>query len=215
MDINSKNEFPRYRRYFTDLGRLSQRLPIRSFGWLSFTILVITFFALAAIKPTLVTIAQLNKEIEDKTEANQKLQQKISSIVAAQKTYTKNINLLPLLDEVLPEKNEFPQVAIFLEELASSSGVELRSLGFEKVFTKKTVSAENKDVNLSSMPLNISLGVAGEYSNLKEFLKGLESSRRVIKVESTSFSQSKKAEDWELSLQFTGNAFFAEIMEAK
>lgn len=215
MNSSSKNEFFHSQRYFTYLGNLNQKVPVRSFGWLSFTILVVTFFALAAIKPTLVTIAQLNKEIKDKTEASQKLQQKINSIVAAQKTYAKNVNLLPLLDEVLPEKNEFPQVAIFLEELASSSGVELRSLGFEKVFTKKTASVENKDVNLSSLLLNISLGVAGEYANLKEFLKGLESSRRVIKVESVSFSQSKKAESWELSLQFTGNAFFAEITEAK
>ena len=196
MDTEAKKEFLHYRRYFTNLGRLGQRLPIRSFSWLSFTILTVTFFALAAIKPTLVTIAQLTKEIKDKTEASQKLQQKINALVAAQKVYAKNINRLPLLDEVLPKKNEFPQIAVFLEGLASSSGVELRSLDFEKVFAKKTISADNKDLNLSSTLLSISLGVAGEYPNLKEFLKGIETSRRVIKVESISFSQSKKAEIW-------------------
>lgn len=213
MNFNWRDGYSRYRRYFVNIGRITRKVPIQSLAWLSLSLITVTFFALAAIKPTLTTIAQLTREIKDKREASQKLQQKINAIVAAQKVYAKNVDLLPLLDEALPEKNEFPRLAFFLEELASSSGVELKSLDFEKITTKQKSTTTNDKPLASS--LRISLGVAGDFLKLKDFLNGLESSRRVLKMELVSFSQVKKGEIGELSLQFVGRASFGKGPQSK
>lgn len=213
MSFNWRDGYSRYRRYFVNIGRITRKVPIQSLAWLSLSLITVTFFALAAIKPTLTTIAQLTREIKDKREASQKLQQKIDAIVAAQKVYAKNVDLLLLLNEALPEKNEFPRLAFFLEELASSSGVELKSLNFEKITTKQK-STTTYDQPLANS-LRISLGVAGDFLKLKDFLNGLESSRRVIKMELVSFSQVKKGEIQELSLQFVGRASFGKGPQSK
>lgn len=213
MSFNLRNGYNRYRRYFVNIGRIPRNVPIESFAWLPLSLITVTFFALVAIRPTLTTIAQLTREIKDKREASQKLQQKINATVAAQKVYAKNVDLLPLLDETLPEKNEFPRLAFFLEELVSSSGVELKSLNFEKITTKQK-STTTYDQPLANS-LRISLGVAGDFLKLKDFLNGLESSRRVIKMELVSFSQVKKGEIQELSLQFVGRASFGKGPQSK
>ncbi len=205
MNFSWKNEYYRYHRYFSNLGKITQAAQIRSFAWISLSIFVISFFVLTAIRPTLVTIAQLEREVKDKKEASQKLQTKINSIVAAQKEYAKNIDYLDALNEALPEKNEFPRLAFFVEEIASSSGVELKSLNFEKITTLGENSEKTSSLTNS---FSISLSVVGDYSKLKDFLKSLELSRRIIKMETVSFTQSKIGEVWQLSLQFVGRASF-------
>ncbi len=211
MNFAWKNEFYRYHRYFSNIGRITKTAQVRSFAWISLSIFVISFFVLTAIRPTLVTIAQLNREIKDKKEASQKLQTKINSIVAAQKEYAQNVDYLGVLDQALPEKNEFPRLALFIEGVASSSGVELKSLGFEKITTSQVASKTTSSLLANSF--NISLIVNGDYFKLKDFLKNLETSRRIIKMESISFIQSKKGEIWELSLQFAGRASFGKSPE--
>jgi Tfp pilus assembly protein PilO len=165
-----------------------------------------------AIRPTLVTIAKLNREIKDKKEANQKLQTKINAIVAAQAQYSKNLDNLPLLEEALPEKSQFPRLAFFVEENATASGVELKSLSFEKIGAVEQAPQSSSTSN----SLYFSLNVSGNYSNLKDFLNRLESSRRIIEINSFAFSQVKKEESWQLTLRVTGRAAFVKKpIEAK
>lgn len=205
MNFSFKEEYDRAHRYFLNIGKVSRNAQTGSLLWLSLSIATVTILILTAIKPTIVTIAQLNKEIKDKKEASQKLQTKINSLVAAQKTYADNFDNILLLEEALPEKNEFPKLSIFLEEMASASGVQLKSLSFEKIIVKQPPSPNNPLVANSFIS---SVTVTGEYLNLKEFLKGLETSRRVLVIEGSTLGLVKKSETWELSLQFTGRAAY-------
>lgn len=205
MIFNWKNEYYRYSRYFLDLRKIAQTAKTRSFVWISLTIFTICFFLVVAIQPTLVTIAKLNKEIKDKKEASLQLQKKIDSIVAAQGEFAKNIDNLPFLDEALPEKSRFPQLAFFLENLASEEGVTLNSLSFGK--TEINPKSDTSRKNSSSL-LNFQVGVTGDYLKLKNFLKNLEVSRRLIKTENLSFSPVKSETTKEISLLISGEAYF-------
>ncbi len=182
-------------RYFIRLPKIKSTVKTRSFFWLSFTFVTIAFFLTVAIKPTLVTIAKLNKEIKDKTLASAQLQKKIDSIVAAQDIYAKNSGNLYLLDEAFPNKSEFPKIVYFFEQIATDSGVNLTSLNIGKVDEK-------------TPPLNFSVSVSGDYPNLKNFISKLESSRRILVLENATFSRIKKEEVFGLMLSVSGQSSF-------
>ena len=207
MSNSDRKEHQRYRRYFINLGKITFRPKIRSLAWLSLTIFTICFFGIVVIRPTLVTIAKLTREIKDQKEASEKLQTKINSLVTAQAEYAKIVTLVPLLDESLPKSNNFPRLAYFLEETATSSAVEIKSLNFEKIVLKEDgKSTKNKN------PYNeiaFSIGLTGDYYNLKQFLTDLEASRRIIKIESFSIGEVKTKETRAISLQVAGKAVYA------
>jgi Tfp pilus assembly protein PilO len=94
-------------------------------------------------------------------------------------------------------------VASFLEKIASDSGVVLRSLTFERI-------GAEKETTTASL-LNFSVGASGEYLKLKLFLNNLESSRRLININKTSFGQVKKEGSNEISLIITGQAYFTKV----
>lgn len=209
MSLNTENEYGRYHRSLFNLRKITQGSKNRSYLWLSLTIFTVCFFLILAIQPTLVTIAKLNKEIQDKTEASQKLQTKINSIVAAQNEFAKNSENFFLLDEALPEKSEFPRLAFFFEEIATSSGVNLNSLNFDGI--EESVANPEGSISPGTRQLNFSVTVSGDYPKLRDFLITLESSRRILKIEKSTFNQDKKEDIVELSLSVRGQTSYGKV----
>lgn len=206
MNPGEKEEYQHSRRYFVGIPRGARTSQTRSFVWLSVTIFTISFFLIVAIRPTLVTITKLNREIKDKTVANQQLQKKIDTLIVAQEVYAKNSENLALLDEAFPEKSEFPLLAYFFEQAATASGVTLKSLSFERI--GGTAPKEQNTSSSSGQSLNFTLAVGGDYLKLKDLLKELESSRRILKITESSFNRVKKGEEFELQLFISGQASF-------
>lgn len=209
MNFDWKTEYHRYHRYFFNLQKKARTSQTRSFVWLSLTIFTVSFFAIVAIKPTLVTIAKLNKEIQDQKEASKLLQSKIDSIITAQQEFTANMENIGLLEEALPEKNEFPKLAYFFEQISQENEVTLQSLSFEKIGSLKKPAGTSSLGPANS--LNFSLGVSGSYAKLKSFLSSLESSRRVLTIQRTNFGQTKKENNFEILLIVSGTTFFDNI----
>lgn len=206
MNSGEKEQYQRSRRYFVNIPRGPRSSQTRSFVWLSVTVFTIIFFLVVVIRPTLITIAQLNREIKDKTEANEQLQKKIDALVVAQEVYARNSDNLALLDEAFPEKSEFPRLAYFFEQTATASGVTIKSLNFERIGAAST--KEQDAPSSSNQSLNFTLSVNGDYLRLKDLLKELESSRRILKITESSFSRVKKGEEFELQLFISGQAYF-------
>ncbi len=209
MNFNWKEEYFRYHRYFFNLGKITKIPQVSSFAWLSLSIFAVSFFSLMAIRPTLITITSLNEEIKEKKEASQQLQTKINSIVAAQAEFAKNVNSLPLLNEAFPEKSDFPRLALFFEEMANASGVELSSLEFEKIGEANSLRNEPTSPTL---PLSFSVVASGNYAGLKDFLNSVEMSRRIIKIQTAYFAEVKRKELSQLSLQIQGEASFGKVL---
>ena len=208
MNTDIKEKYQQQRRYSIRLPKISYTVKTRSMIWLAVTILTVSFFLIAAIKPTLTTIAQLNREIKDKEEANQQLQKKINALITAQENYAKNSDNLILLDQALPENSEFPTLAYFLEQVATQSGVTLKSLNFERIDDRAETRKQNSPSTGQSF--NFSLAASGEYVNLKGFLASLEASRRILTLTGSTFSKNKKNEtETELQLSVSGKASFA------
>lgn len=195
------------------LKKLTQTPQGRSFTWISLSFFTVAFFVAIAIRPTIITVAKLTKDIKENQTANTQLDEKINSLVEAQKIYAGNSHRITLLNDAFPERSEFPTLAYFLENAAQASLVKLNSLSFEKIDLSLKPSEDKKiKANQPYLTINFSLSSEGEYSNLKNFIETLENSRRLISIESSAIHQSKKKNAEEtvptLTLALSGKAFF-------
>src|SRR5258708_18911937 len=69
---------------------------------LVFSVVMVIVFAVFAIRPTLVTMANLSKEIQDKKDLKDQLGQKAAALNTLQAQYLALQNRLPVLDNALP-----------------------------------------------------------------------------------------------------------------
>lgn len=219
MIFDWKTEHNRYRRYFVNLKKVTERSDVRSFTNLTLTFFLISIMGFLAIKPTLVIIANLAKEIKEKEEINQKLKSKIVSLVKAQEEYSLNQDRFFLLDQALPNTPDFPTLVSTLEKQANEAGVIFNSFSIDKILlVEKKETKETKEDKISSFEFNLSL--SGEYDNLKEFLIRLEELRRIVNFSTVSLGAKKEPgkenvyrEIFNLRLNVSGKANYFPLNE--
>lgn len=199
--IDYKVDYRHYRRYYRNLLELYKRPPVRDFTFLILSLLTAAFFGLFAIKPSVKTIGELIKETKDKRMASQKLEQKINALSIAQREYALIQSDLATIYNVLPKKSDFSKLAKKIEYLAEKNNTLILGFRIEKA---NLFGQEEKELG----PLNFTLDIVGEYSDLRNLVADLENLDRVVIVESFSFSKKKKGREEETgpSLSLTVSA---------
>ncbi len=207
-DLN-KNYF-RYKGLFLDITKIYNTKPdLKIYLELILSISTIAIFSVFAIKPTILTIIDLNKEITQKEETVSKLEEKITNLQSANTILQKEAERLILVDQAVPNVADPEQLIKQIEYLASIKNVQLLNFSTSDVTligkneTKKKVSElENLPDNADEIPFNIS--ASGSYKNLIEYLKILEFQRRPIKVDSVAFNTSTTDSGKILTMTLTG-----------
>lgn len=208
MIFDWKTEIRRYRYYFVNLQKLTQRKDVGSFTELTFTFLVISFFLLFAIRPTFIIIAGLVKEINEKEALTEKLQSKIISLRAAQEEFSINMDRLYLVDQALPDKPDFPLLILAFEKEAALSNSQILVFSITKIGIKGESDPTKNQASIPYFEFNSTL--TGEYRDLREFLTRVENLRRAINLETVSFSKTKRTdqEPSRIKLSVSGLANF-------
>jgi len=209
MALGWRSGYLRYKRLFLNIAAVyNQRQDAKAFLELFLSLGAITIFGLFALRPTLLTIAQLYREIQAKEEMVTQLNQKAQAFVQAQTIFNQERSRIELLSSAIPEK---PTPELFvrqIEGLVGKHGVEILGLSIGKV-TLLGASTEEEQRAKSGLPtgagsISFSLSAKGNYSSLSSFLSDLESLRRPIKVDTFSVNASEtKGEDF-LILVITG-----------
>lgn len=151
---------------------------------LIFSILAVVFFAAFAIKPTLETMANLIKEIEDKRALDEQLQQKLASLNTAQSQYQQFSDQFYLLDEAIPKTPRLVEALKIIEKIASDNSLVIQSI---------TVSAvpEELEEGLAGAArrelLTFNVNVTGEYLVLRQYIEDLIAARRLLIVDQVNF----------------------------
>jgi len=202
MSVNSSSHYHRYRRYFVGVGRLYKKKKARVYTGIIFSLLMIAFFGFFAIRPTLITISGLLKEIKDKKELVNQMDQKIDNLTNAQANYSQIKNNLYLVDQSLPQDPTLSVLIKQLEVLAQRSSVSLDSVRFSKTNLQGKVEKKEKQT------VSFSLALSGNYQNLKQFLNSLDTLRRVISVESFALKSKMEGEIQLLALTINVQAHF-------
>jgi Tfp pilus assembly protein PilO len=155
---------------------------------LFFSIIAVIFFALFAIRPTLITMADLVKEIQDKKDLNQKLSQKVAALSSVQGEYLGLQDRLKVLDEAIPSSPRFDEAVSIIEKIASENHLTIISLEAKEIPKEEVQNLPLENQSRLSKPLTVS--VIGDYPSIRQFIDSIRSTRREISVDSILFNLS-------------------------
>ena len=154
-----------------------------------FTVFAIIFFALFAIKPTLVTISDLIKEIEDKQKLEEQLQRKVAALSTAQTAYQNNQDNLATLDQAIPSRPKLLYSLKIVEKLASEEGLIIHNMTTTEIPPEEEVDLAQG--SLTRKDLSIKISLSGDYPAIKKFVERLNQIRRTFVLHSVTFSVQK------------------------
>lgn len=204
MTTESVSQAHRYRRYYQRLEPLFKSPQAQAYTMVILSLFTIAFFGIFAIRPTLKTIAALQRKIGDNTEVDQKLEEKINALIQAQDTYQRMEPDLPLIYSLLPDKPEFPSLFRRIENLAIDHDATISAIQFDPIVlyakssnTSATPTGAAADTTTTSAPtaaatqttpMFFSLVFGGNYEKLLELLDRLTKLDRLITIQSVGLS---------------------------
>ena len=166
------------------------------------SIITIGFFALVAIKPTLETMSNLLKEIEEKRDVDQRLAQKISALATAQRELNQKGEAAKVLDRSVPTTPQFTFLLKKLEKLAAENNLTFVSLVSSAAPPERT---PHSGIELESIPLILSF--SGEYNNIRTFILALTNIDRLISIDDVDIVPPSEKEAKNLTVSFNVRAF--------
>lgn len=184
------------------LGEFYQKPVAKVSLELFLSIGLITLLAVFAIQPTIMTMTNLIKEIDDKTTLNEQLKKKVAALQTAQTVYAKVESQLPLLQEAVPPQPELVRALKIIEKLATEHGVVISAV------SSKTIPPEKKSDTLTPVRNNLPLTVTvtGDYPGIRAFTTSLLKSRRTFVIDTINFSLLENRDERSLFAVITINA---------
>ncbi len=154
------------------------------------TLCTILFFALFAIRPTLLTMSDLIKEIDDKRKLDIQLSQKIASLSSAQSEYLKAEPRLAILDEALPSKPNLIEVVKMLEKIASDRNLAINSLNITEIPEEPAEAPPFEKTTRQN--INVAISITGDYLTIRQFIEDIKSTRRSFVIETVVFTTNQE-----------------------
>ncbi len=148
------------------------------------TIVVVLILLLGAIRPTVLTINRINKEVSDKKVLNQQLDDKLNALQKLENEYEylrEDIDYLPLL---FPTQGNFSLFMSNIDAIAKESGFDLLTIGFSP-------EDEYKAGTSVLVPWAVKINISGPRSNLISFMEKVESMPMAPVITEVSFARSK------------------------
>lgn len=197
---NYKNLKEFYTQKYVQMLPYFKEQKTRAFLNLTLTLIGVSFFGIFAISPTLSTISQLKKQLEDSRLVNQKLDQKITNLDLLQKQYALLEPDLPVVFSAIPEDPTVPLLLAQLNALAVNSGVSIVSLQSQQVELTKPEETEKAHSSFI-----FALEISGTHDNAMSFLSSLINFERIVTINSFSVTKTEEGLD---QLQINGIAYF-------
>jgi len=170
----------------------------------------VSLFAVFAIRPTLITIAELYKEIQGKKTTVAQLDEKIKNLATAQATYESQKDTITILDTAIPNEPKPDSFIRQLEGVIGQNTLNVLSINVEGATLMGTPRAGGSSVEgAATLPeessgLRFALNVSSAYPSLTSLLADLERLRRPIKIDSLGFNSSVTEAGRELNLVVNG-----------
>jgi Tfp pilus assembly protein PilO len=203
IKASGKEEYSKYLAFMPDL----KQERTKKFTTIVLTLVASIILAIFAVSPTLSTIANLQKQINDNIFVDQKLQQKINDLSVLQQKYADIQNNLSVITDAIPTSPQIPLLVAQIQTVAKDAGLKLDSFQtFEVDFSKV---AANKDYS----SFDFGLSAEGTYQQTTDFLNNLVNFQRIITIDSVLLSKTDSTNTNNsnvLQLNIKGTAFFKE-----
>ncbi len=190
-----KDKYSKYLELMPDF----KKQKTQKFTTVVLTLIAIIILAIFAINPTLSTIANLQKQLEDAKFVADKLEKKINNLSILQTKYNNIQNDLPIVYEAIPKNSEVPKLTGQIQSILNESGMQLISIQ----------SSEIVEVTRGKFYLyNFDLTASGDYQTMENFLEKLTNMQRVTNIKNINISNSSTSKSLQFNVQ--GNAFYKE-----
>ena len=146
------------------------------------TFLLTSFFLFFAIKPTVSTISSLVGEIKAKEILKQQMHNKINNIIQAQNSFLQIQNKYQLIESCLPSRPKYNQADTQIRRASVKSGTNIQTVNYN-------VSEKEIEKKSTMVSYNLSFLTQSSYSQSIALLEKLQNLRRLINIESISYSK--------------------------
>jgi len=173
------------------------------------SIFLILFFSLFAVKPTLIKISGLIKDIEQKKELVNDLDSKIVTLRGAVDNYERISNQVIYLDEAVPNSPRLLNSLKIIEKVVSDKQIAIKSISVSAIPPEIDANLKNLD-RLTNIDLIFNIIISGDFQSSKLFVEDLLKARRTFYVDRVVFSvkeeKGSQSETNELETQLTVKA---------
>lgn len=190
----NKEKYDKYLELVPDF----KKEKTQKFTTIVLTLVAVIILSIFAINPTLSTIANLRKQVEDAKFVKERLDQKINNLSLLQTKYNSIQTDLPVIYEAIPQKSEAPKFTGQIQSIAQKSNLSITN------FQATEITPFSK--NLFSYYL-FSMSAKGDYQNIMNFLNQLISMQRIITVSNIDINQIT-TESTQLQVNMRGQVFF-------
>ena len=211
MALGWRKEYLRYREFFLNIAALYRKnQDLRMFLEVLLSLVTISFFTFFALKPTLVTVTELYKNIQTKQDLVNKMDTKIQNISAAQAIFDSEVARISFTQNSVPDLASPETFVRQIEGLAITNSVNLLGVSVGQVLlVGEEKKASTSVTDITPLPegakaLTFSVSVNGAYPALSRFLSELENLRRPIKIDNTGLTSAQTEQGSELVLLISG-----------
>lgn len=179
---NLKN--PKGSKLFLSLLPTLKEKKTRQFTTLTLTFVTIAFFGFFAIGPTLSTITDLQKQLDDSKFVNDSLQRKIANLTTLQTKYTQ---IQPQLDPVFAAVPQGPGIDTFagqVHQIALQTNIQLNRL--QTLPVDLSLAATTKAPYLAYA---FTIEGEGDLPSLQRFMNLLGNFNRLVTFDSIDFTR--------------------------
>ena len=177
----------------------------QKFTTIFLTLTASIILGLFAINPTLSTIGNLQKQIEDDKFVESKLEEKINNLSILQEKYIPIQQDLPIIYSAVPKTTEMSLLIGQLQSIAKSSNLKIDTI---QTFETNNISSPALYGDYSSFDFEIS--AQGNYQDIQTFISNLVNFQRVITLRNISLSKSIDTNNAGLILNIKGTAHLKE-----
>ena len=227
MNPGWRGNYFRYKSYFLNvMGQYRERVDIKIYIEILLSLATISIFAVFALRPTLLTIAELIKEIDTKHQTLTKMENKIQDLSSAQTLYDRERSRINILLTSIPDKPNPEVFARQIEGLSEKYGPQITEITVgEAVIAGKDASSEEIKVKETTplpegsteVPVSaIFIADLNQYSNLSAILTDFEKALRPVKIDNIHLATITTDEDIKLlSLTLEGRLAYFRNEEEK
>jgi hypothetical protein len=197
MNPSWRKNYSRYRALFLNaMNNYRKRGDIKAYLEILLSLATISIFAVFALRPTLLTISKLLKEIDGKEKTLQVMNEKIENLSGARNLYEQEKSKIELLDTAIPRG---PNPEVFARQIALILG-DQSSATTNEGGTKGSFPKNAGSVTFSTG----AKAVVDQFQLVSDFLSDFEMLRRPTKIDSLSLTVKKEGTETTVSLIIGG-----------
>jgi Tfp pilus assembly protein PilO len=205
-EISTKEAKKKFSTNFLDkITGVASTTQGKTYTILGLTLITLGILVWFAVKPTISTIAQLDRKIKQYQHYSSLLTDKVTALSNLQRQYSESITNDGLLepiqflgDTALPATTNLPELYANLNYMAQTNSVALSAVTAEPL-----TANESLDVVSNLTGVSISLTASGSVTDLTSFLSEIENYPRPIHVKSMTISLDESAGSANYSLSAT------------